>query len=85
MTEVFCNSFSIAASLYCRSMKFVYLTLYMNSSFDFHQFLLVFIDIFKTLESVTTLSRYLKANTTNFEHKESRILSSSNIIIIITL
>ena len=35
----------------------------MNFSFDFHQFLLLFIDIFKTLESVTTLSSYLKANT----------------------
>ena len=35
----------------------------MNFSFDFHQFLLFLIDIFKTLESVTTLSSYLKANT----------------------
>ena len=32
----------------------------MNFSFDFHQFLLFFIDIFKTLESVTTLSSFLK-------------------------
>ena len=35
---------------------------YMNFSFDFHQFLLLFIDVFKTLESVTTLSSYFKAN-----------------------
>ena len=35
----------------------------LNFNFDFHQFLLLFIDIFKTLESVTTLSSYFKANT----------------------
>ena len=35
----------------------------MNFGFDFHQFLLLFIDIVKTLESVATLSSYLKANT----------------------
>ena len=37
-----------------------------NFSFDFHQFLLIFIDIFKALESVTTLSSYFKANTSSY-------------------
>ena len=36
---------------------------YRDFFFDFHQFLLFFIDNFKTLESVTTLLSYLKANT----------------------
>ena len=35
----------------------------MNFCFDFHRFLLFSIDIFKTLESVMTLSSYFKENT----------------------